>query len=109
MTADQAFQSGDLGFILLYQVGRLHVVIQGAGLRFPDPDPDQLPRDFVLLEKRVQRLARDELLSNLPFKRGSVSSWLPFSRSPTEGVNSNRPFCPPRGAHSTLLSNLLAD
>ena len=29
-----------------------------------------------------------------------ASSWLPLSRSPARGVNSNRPFCPPRGAHS---------
>ena len=29
-----------------------------------------------------------------------ASSWLPSSRSPARGVNSNRPFCPPRRAHS---------
>ncbi len=45
---------------------------QDAGLELADPDPDQLARDVVPLGQRVQRLARDELLSDLPLERGAV-------------------------------------
>jgi hypothetical protein len=41
-----------------------------------DPDTDQLPGDVVPLGQRVQRLARDELLSNLPFECGAVGPML---------------------------------
>jgi hypothetical protein len=54
-------QSGDLGLIFLNQIGCLHVVIQCASLKLPDPDPDQLPRDVVPLRQRVQRLSPNEL------------------------------------------------
>ena len=49
LSADQALEGGDLGFVFLHQVGRLDVVIQGASLELAHPDPDQLPRDIVLL------------------------------------------------------------
>jgi hypothetical protein len=50
LPSDQALEGCDLGFVFLHQVGCLHVVIQRASLKFADPDPDQLPRDVVLLE-----------------------------------------------------------
>ena len=64
----------ELGLVFLHQVGSLHVVIQGTGLELADPDPDKLPRYVVLLGQRVQRLACDELLGDLPFKHGAVGS-----------------------------------
>jgi len=62
----------DLGLILLQQIGRLYVLVERAGLKLADPDADQLPGDIVPLRQPVQRLPRDELLSNLPLERGAV-------------------------------------
>jgi hypothetical protein len=45
--APNPFKSRDLGFVLLDQVCRLHIVIQRPGLELTDPDPDQLTRDVV--------------------------------------------------------------
>ena len=53
--------------------------------------------------------ARDELLRNLPLERGAVQSMLRHGfhpPKPARGVNSNRPSCPPAGAHSKLPGGL---
>jgi hypothetical protein len=49
LAADHPLECSDLGFILLQQVGGLHVVIERPGLILADPDADQLTRDVVSL------------------------------------------------------------
>jgi hypothetical protein len=66
LSANQPFKRRDLRLIFLQQVGCLYVVIQPAGLKLANPDPDQLPRYVVPLRQCVQRLSRDELLSVRP-------------------------------------------
>jgi hypothetical protein len=59
----------------------------------------------------VQRLARDELLSNLSLERRAVRSMPRHGSHPPEaqrGVNSNRSICPPPGAHSNDARALIA-
>jgi len=68
----QPLESSNLGLILLDQVSRLHIVIQRAGLKLADPDPDQLAGNVVSLGQRVQCLARDGFRSNLPLEHGAV-------------------------------------
>jgi hypothetical protein len=72
LSAHHPFQGGDPRLVFLEQVGCLHIVVQSTRFELADPDTDQLARDVVPLGQRVQRLAPDELLSNLPFERGTV-------------------------------------
>jgi hypothetical protein len=65
LPADHPLERGDLGFVLLQQVGGLDVLIQRAGLVLADPDADQLTRDVVALRQPMQRLAADKLLARL--------------------------------------------
>jgi hypothetical protein len=48
------------------------VLVDRTDLEFADPDPDQLPRNVMPLRERMQRLAGDELLCDLPLEAGAV-------------------------------------
>ena len=72
LSADHPLRGGDLGLILLEQVGCLLVLVERAGLELASLDPDQLAGNVVALGQRVQGLVRDEPLSDLPLERHAV-------------------------------------
>jgi hypothetical protein len=56
-----AFQSGDLCFVFLQEIGCADVVLEGASFVLRDPDADKITGQVVALRQRMQGLARNVL------------------------------------------------
>ena len=56
LAADQPLERRDPRLVLGQQLGRRHVLVERAGLRLLDPDPDQVARQVMASAERVQRL-----------------------------------------------------
>jgi hypothetical protein len=101
-----AFQGGDLGFVLLQQIGGSGLVVESTGLVPCHPDPDQVAGKIVALRQPMQGLACNELLGDLTLEFSGCGCgawpWLSSSESPAAPVNSQVAICPPSGAHSTM-------
>ena len=57
LLADQALESRDPGLVFLDRAGRLGVLVEGAGLIFVHPNPDQGAGEVVPTGQTVERLA----------------------------------------------------
>jgi hypothetical protein len=49
-----AFQSGDLCFVFLQEIGCADVVLEGASFVLRDPDADKITGQVVALRQRMQ-------------------------------------------------------
>jgi hypothetical protein len=74
LLADQPFKRGDPGFVLLKEVCRCSVLVEGPGLIAFDPDADQIARDVVALLQAVKRLAGEKFLGDLTLEFDAVGS-----------------------------------
>ena len=72
MLADQPFEGRDPRFVLLKEVGRGSVLVEGARLVSFDPDTDQIAREIVALLQTVERFASQKLLRDLTLKFDAV-------------------------------------
>ena len=68
MLADQPFEGRDPRFVLLKEVSRRSVLVEGARLVTFDPDTDQIAREIVALLQTVERFASQKLLRDLTLK-----------------------------------------
>ena len=66
MLADQPFEGRDPRFVLLKEVGRGSVLVEGARLVSFDPDTDQIAREIMALLQTVERFASQKLLRDPP-------------------------------------------
>ena len=76
MSANHALQRHNLGFVFLEEIGCLGVFVQGTGFIPLNPDADQLTRDIMPLRKRLQALAGNKLLRDLPLELDAVGALL---------------------------------
>jgi hypothetical protein len=74
LSANHALRN--LGFVFLQEIGSLGVFVQGTGFIPLNPDADQLTRDIMPLGKRVQALAGNKFLRDLPLERDAVGTLL---------------------------------
>jgi hypothetical protein len=87
----QPFKGGDPGFVLLKEVGRRGVVVEGAGQIPFDPDANQIARDIVTFLQTVELIAGQKLLRDLTLKFDAAGSMLGHElssfESPASPVN----------------------
>src|SRR5262249_41185125 len=71
-----AFQSGDLCFVFLQEIGCADVVLEGASLVLRDPDADKITGQVVALRQRMQGLARNVFQGDLTLEFDAVGAVL---------------------------------
>jgi hypothetical protein len=72
LLADQPFEGRDPRFVLLKEVGRGSVLVEGARLVSFDPNTDQIAREIVAFLQTVERFASQKLLRDLTLKFDAV-------------------------------------
>ena len=68
LLADQAFEGRDPGLVFLGRVRRLGVLVEGVGLLFVHPDPNQRAGQVVAASQALERLGGETLLNDLALR-----------------------------------------
>ena len=74
LLADHAFESSDPRFIILEEVGRSDVFVEGTALISFDPDTNEIARNIMALLQSVERLVTQKLLSDLTLELDAMGS-----------------------------------
>jgi hypothetical protein len=64
----------DLCLVVLKEISRPGIIIERSSFKLPHPDSDDVARDVVSAGKSMQRLACNEVLSDLPFELDAVGA-----------------------------------